>query len=627
MTRFHLSMMAAASVVLFTHSDQARTDASKAKFVTQKVRVQASHVPNRVLFKLKDEPQSLKLSKIEKHRLNLQTSKTALQSAGVGLEKSFTSDAIKVLTHEGQTFAVSIDTDIETVETAIEKLNSIGAIEWAQPDFVYHTTAVPNDPAYDRQWGVKNTSQTLVKTHTLQSLYATGNPGTTNRDMQLETAWNKITDCSNVVIAVIDTGINLQHLDLVDNLWDDGMGNHGYDFVNLDNDPSDDQGHGTHVAGTIGASGNNAIGTVGVCWKSKLMGVKVLDEDGSGTTSDIILGINFAVEKGADIINMSLGGGGSVDLAFKAAVQAASDAGVVIVVAAGNSGLNVSSTPTYPCAFTSENLICVGAVDQRYGRASFSNYSSTLVHIAAPGTNIASSTLGPIVEESPALTFIPWNFHGSFGDNNSSPSRLQSPVGYDGTVKYPRNFRSSMFIDFDLRQTIKAVAVVSLLGSVHSSDALNIMSLPEQYGNFGITRGTVLATFTGDSPGVTGYVEVSNCQFTWCTFGFELDSNDDAFQSTGVQITAVTMVKFQSGTTGYEVLSGTSMAAPHVAGLVALIKSQNPDFTAQELKTAVLNTGTKIPSLAGVFQKGSVVNAANALKHIPRPDAPTVTVD
>ena len=107
----------------------------------------------------------------------------------------------------------------------------------------------------------------------------------------------------------------------------------------------------------------------------------------------------------------------------------------------------------------------------------------------------------------------------------------------------------------------------------------------------------------------------------------ELESLDDATQSTGIRITSLAMIRYEAGSTGYDTLNGSSMASPHVAGLVALVKAYNPDFTPAELRAAVLNTGTKISSLSGAFQKGSVVNAANALKYIPKPIAPTVTVD
>lgn len=555
---------------------------------------------------------------------------SSFESSGVSLKALAPDGGVQKLDRDGQTLAITIDTRSESVATAIEKLKSNSEFEWVQPDYIYKKSAVPNDENYGLLWGLKNSSQTISKQHALHSPYSTGNPGTSGRDMGLEAAWSKTTDCSGVVVAVVDTGINLQHGDLVENLWEDGSGNNGYDFINMDNDPTDDEGHGTHVAGTIGARGNNAIGTTGVCWRTKLMAVKVLDESGSGTTSGIILGVNYAVAQGADVINMSLGGGGSLDLAFRDSIEAASDAGVLIVVAAGNSNVNVANSPTYPCSFTSENLICVGAVDQRYNRASFSNYSSTFVHIAAPGTNIVSSAMGPIVEETVPLTSGNWSFDSTdFGHSSTPTVYLQSPANYDGlAATYGRNVRNHAYRSFDFTATRKATAVISLLGTIHSSDAFYFASAPRSGVNPSTAiDGDFIGVFSGTTTGTTGTVDISNCSLSACSFGFELDSLDDASQSAGIRITALTMVRYQAGTSGNDTLNGTSMAAPHVAGLVALIKAHNPEFTAAEVRAAVLNTGTKVPSLSGAVKTGSVANATNALKFIPKPSAPTVTVD
>lgn len=603
-----LVTFACALIVITILSYQtARTD--ETQFVFQQLDQRPkSYASDRVLVKLR----------------NSSFAKSTFQASGLSFKNS------KLLGSDGQTLAVTIDTRAESVNTAIEKLKLNPDVEWAQPDYIYRKSVAPNDENYGLLWGLKNSSQTITKQHSLHNLYSTGNPGTTGRDMGLETAWSKTTDCSDVVVAVVDTGINLQHADLVDNLWDDGMGNHGYDFINMDNDPSDDEGHGTHVAGTIGARGNNSIGTTGVCWQTKLMGVKVLDESGSGTTSGIIQGVNYAVAQGADVINMSLGGGGSIDLAFRDSIEAASDAGVIIVVAAGNSSVNVSSTATYPCSFTSENLICVGAVDQRFNRATFSNYSQTLVHIAAPGTNIVSSALGPITEEAIALTSGSWSFDATdFGHSTTPTVYLQSPADYDGAAaRYGRNVRNHAYRDFDFTSTRKVVARIGLLGSIDSSDALYFAAAPRRGVNPSTAfDGEFIGAFSGSTAGISGTLDVTTCSMSSCSFGFELDSLDDPTQSTGVRITSLTMIRYQAGTTGYDTLDGTSMAAPHVAGLVALVKAHNPNFTAAEVRAAVVNTGTKIPALAGAFKSGSVANAANALKFIPKPSAPTVTVD
>lgn len=282
-------------------------------------------------------------------------------------------------------------------------------IEYAQPNYIYRTMAtVPNDPDYGKLWGLKNIGQIIAS-----PVYSTNNPGTAGFDMNAEAAWDLHTDCRGVVVAVIDTGINYTHEDLVANMWDGsgaGYPNHGYDFVDNDNDPiaSDGESHGTHVAGTIAAVGNNGTGTTGVCWQAEIMSVRVLGAGGSGSTADIAEGVDFAVAQGARVINMSLGGG-SFDQTFSDAIADARTAGVVVVAAAGNGGAdgvgdNNDVTPQYPCSYTHDNIICVAALDQSYQLASFSNYGAVSVDVGAPGVNVQSAVAG----DSTSDNFSSW---------------------------------------------------------------------------------------------------------------------------------------------------------------------------------------------------------------------------
>ena len=183
-----------------------------------------------------------------------------------------------------------------------------------------------------------------------------------------------------VKVAVIDTGIEYTHPDLDANYYG------GYDFVNQDNDPMDDNGHGTHVAGIIAAEDNGA-GVIGVAPHAQLYGVKVLDAQGSGTYSDIVAGIDWATNNGMDVISMSLGGS-SGDTALESALQNAYNAGIVIVAASGN---DYAGTISYPARYST--AIAVGATDSSDTRASFSNYGAEL-EVVAPGVNIYSTYTG-----------------------------------------------------------------------------------------------------------------------------------------------------------------------------------------------------------------------------------------
>jgi len=160
-------------------------------------------------------------------------------------------------------------------------------VEYAQPNYIYRATAAPNDTQYGQLWAFKNIGQNIG---TASYIPASGTPGA---DINVEKAWDHITDCSSVVVAVVDTGVNYTQEDLAGNMWNGGPGfpHHGTDFVDSDNDPMDPNGHGTHVAGIIGAAGNNAKGITGVCWKASIMAVRVLNAAGIGTSASALLAI------------------------------------------------------------------------------------------------------------------------------------------------------------------------------------------------------------------------------------------------------------------------------------------------------------------------------------------------
>lgn len=201
----------------------------------------------------------------------------------------------------------------------------------------------------------------------------------------------------DVLVAVVDTGISYAHPDLADNVYTNSSGNHGIDFVNSDDDPVDDNGHGTHVSGIIGARANNGIGITGIIGLHvKLMGVKVLDAQGSGSEANIVNGIRYAADQGAKVINMSVGGNFESPTIRDAMVYAAGK-GVVIVVAAGNDGVVMDASTNFyaPSGYAKDipGAIAVGSVDAVTGaRSSFSNVNPTYVWIGAPGSNGILST-------------------------------------------------------------------------------------------------------------------------------------------------------------------------------------------------------------------------------------------
>jgi hypothetical protein len=279
------------------------------------------------------------------------------------------------------------------VEAKVQALKRHPEVAFAEPNYILHTVGSPNDAYYPRLWGLKNTGQTV-----------NGTAGTVAADIKAEPAWGLTTGSASVVIGVVDTGVGYNHPDLAANIWSNPggvggcpAGTHGYNALAGTCDPMDDDDHGSHVSGTIGAVGNNGTGVVGVNWQTSIIGLKFLDSTGSGTILGAVAAIDFAVRaKGAGVnvrvLSASWGGTGSSQTLLNEIVKAG-NAGILFVTAAGNSAANVDSTPFYPCAYTAANLICVAATDQRDGRASFSNYGATSVDLGAPGVNILSTVM------------------------------------------------------------------------------------------------------------------------------------------------------------------------------------------------------------------------------------------
>ena len=262
---------------------------------------------------------------------------------------------------------------------AAAKLEDRNDVLWAEPDYTLRASATPNDPYWGQLWGIQRIGASSF--------------------------W----PAASVVVAVVDTGVDYTHPDLTSQMWQNSAeiaGNgqdddrngivddvYGADFFSGDGNPMDESSHGTHVSGTIAGAANNSVGVAGVAPQAKIMAMRFLGPTGSGSTSGGIKAIDYAVAKGAKVINNSWGGGGS-SLALSAAIDRAQAAGVLVVASAGNDGKNLDSSPSFPAAYPQDAVISVAATDSSERLASFSNYSSDLVDLGAPGVSIISSVLG-----------------------------------------------------------------------------------------------------------------------------------------------------------------------------------------------------------------------------------------
>jgi subtilisin family serine protease len=351
-------------------------------------------VKDRVIVRFKSQKSAVSSLSSEKIRL-------AHAKLGAKVEDDFSSGCVTGL----QVVQLPIGTD---VQSAVNVYKSNPDVMYAEPDYVIslipdqrvpeptiynanlsQNVSIPNDSYFYNQWSFHNTGQT---------------GGTVDADIDAPEAWALTNRSDSVVVAVIDTGVLYNHSDLSSNIWknpgeipdnnidDDGNGyvddTRGWNFVNSTNDPIDDQEHGTHVSGIIGAEGNNGIGVAGVSWNVKIMPLKAFDQYGQGSTLDAIKAIDYANANGASVISNSWGGP-EYSQALKDAIDASP---AVVICAAGNGNGNDNDYyPVYPASFSSPNIISVAATDHNDTLAVFSNIGLSSVDLAAPGTSILST--------------------------------------------------------------------------------------------------------------------------------------------------------------------------------------------------------------------------------------------
>jgi len=384
-----------------------------------------------------------------------------------------------------------------TVDQAVKMLKNDPNVEYAEPNYYYELDVIPNDTHFGLLWGMHNIGQNV-----------NGTTGTNDKDIDAPEAWDIATGSGRVVVAVIDSGVDGSHPDLSSNLWtnpgeiagngvdDDGNGFvddiRGWDFVNKDNNPTDDNDHGTHVTGIIAAIGNNGIGVAGVAWNIKIMAIKSFGADGLGLTSDAILAIAYANLMGADVINNSWGGGQFSQALFDV-IRSSS---AVVVCAAGNSGQNNDLIPHYPSSYPSANILSVAATDQNDQLASFSNFGTTSVDVAAPGVNILSTI--------PGATLAGGGYAFKSGTSMSTPvgsgvaallkeKSLSSAISDNlSNSSLTGSGLSNLEIIAKIKETVDPVD--SLNGQIATGGRINVFQAVKSIGGDGGSGGCFIAT-------------------------------------------------------------------------------------------------------------------------------------
>jgi subtilisin family serine protease len=509
----------------------------------------------------------------------------------------------------------------QSVRGAIAALEKRAGVRYAEPNHYREATATVPDDLSPALWALRNTGQVIH-----------GQTGTAGRDIRAVDAWDVTTGSDDVVVAVVDSGVGYDHPDLAANMWanpgeiagngldDDGNGLaddvRGWDFVDHDDDPRDLDGHGTHVAGTVAAVGNNGRGIAGVSWRARMMAVKVLGDDGRGTIESVVNGFVYAGRNGAHVVNASLGGPGPPGRAERDAVLSAPE--TLFVVAAGNDGKDVDITPYAPCNVEAPNLICIAATDNRDALAGFSNHGATHVDMAAPGVGIQSTVPFSVPFEDDFETELGSRWArpaGSEWDRSSTVRRsgawslTDSPAGH-----YPNDADTSIVsrsIDLSGRSGCRMGFWMSLQTQPHRDFFRVTLEAP------GLASRTV--SYTGSAAGY-GSVVIPAAFHGRSDVRVRLGlSSDGSITGDGVYVDDLQIEDCRAtspagyGEDSYASLSGTSMAAPHVAGAAALLRARRPGATVAQLRGALLAGGACAGSLAGRTVTGRRLDARGAL--------------
>jgi subtilisin family serine protease len=302
------------------------------------------------------------------------------------------------------------DLDNADAATLVNEYQQLSEVEYAEPNLEIELDAVdeplvpilPHDPQFNDQWALANSGQ---------------RGGKQGADISATLAWATTTGSDKVVVAVLDSGVDYTHEDLIQNMWmrpadmapyqDNELGTiddeHGFNAIDTASDPMDENGHGTHCAGIIGAEGENNLGIAGVNWKVQIMPLKFMNAGGFGSTKDAIEAINYVIDRkkaGVNVRVISASWGSTQrSRALEDVIRKAYENDILFVAAAGNATTNNDRNPHFPSSYNVPNVISVAALDRHDELAKFSNWGVKSVAIAAPGVDILSTWLGNAYEE------------------------------------------------------------------------------------------------------------------------------------------------------------------------------------------------------------------------------------
>ncbi len=480
-----------------------------------------------------------------------------------------------------------------TTAQLMAELQADPAVESVEPNYLRWVTAVPNDTLFTNLWGLQNTAQSV-----------NGNTGTSGADIRFVPAWALARPTTNpVVVAVIDTGVDYTHPDLASNMWvnpgeiatngldDDGNGYvddvYGYDFADNTSNPTDSGYHGTHVAGTIAAIGNNHLGVIGVNYQAHIMALRVSSDGETISSAAEISALGYATlmkNRGVNLvaINASFGGGG-YSSTESAAIQAAGNAGIIFCAAAGNATNNNDTAAFYPANYRLTNMIVVAASDQNDSLAYFSNYGASTVDLAAPGINILS-TLPVAQATTTAYVQQSTNIYSAteltYSGTTTGITATVYYCGLGNPTDFPAGVRSNL-------------ALIQRGTLTFSNKVVNAMAAGARGAIiFNNTNGNFLGTLGGSNNWIPA---ISLAQADGQTLQALLPVTAKLFN--GVDPANI-----------YQYLDGTSMATPHVAGAVAFAAQNFPTETVSQRIQRVLNNVDAVAGLTGKVRTGGRLN-------------------
>ena len=529
-------------------------------------------------------------------------------------------------------FLIKLDKQKETLESARSKLLRSPNIEIVEPNYIKKPQAtIPNDFYYFDLWGLQK--------------------------IQVPSAWDISKGSEEVIVAIIDSGVDYTHEDLAQNIWvntkeipdngiDDDVNGYiddvygiapGYSEVseNIEiNDPMDFDGHGTCVAGIIGAVGDNGKGVVGVNWKIKILPCKADDPLSGEFTVDALiecyLYISSLKDRGENIKVINASYAGPYSYAEESVIRELRDRGILFVTAAGNEATNNDVSPTYPCNYSLDNIICVASTDRYDNLSGFSNYGNS-VHVAAPGEEIYSTY--PITYENFSSNYCTNVFFDDF-ESGTGNWYFEPPAGLSTEYSFSptHSITDSIEGNYSDSATTFLISKALDLSSYKNSKTFGYFSVrpylkPNDFG--GIACGIddlekILIIYSADGE----MIDLLNLRDKWTTLGFyiprefrksnlqiamDLISNDDGQTDDGIYWDDIGVCVTTSPTNIYRPLQGTSMATPFVTGLAALIWSKEPNLSYLEVKDRILENVDVLPQLYGKVKTSGRINAYKAL--------------